>query len=144
MSLGRKDLALILSASLNVFFPVTGNQRSSMRAASSSLDPTHRAAFMELLRAEGQAIQAEARAARTIRDEAWASLAAPNFDPAATKGQLAEARDLNFRARRSIEDAVVDFSVGLSPAQRASFGQAMRRAIAHPRTEPSKERSSAP
>src|ERR1700722_6674710 len=136
MSLRRKDIALIASISLNVFLigaaitvyalhetaaPATGGQRSSMRTAASSLDEAHKAAFMQLLRAQGQTIQGETRSARAIRDDAWASLAAENFDPAATKRRLAQARALNVLVHSTIEDAVVDFAVGLTPTQRASF-----------------------
>jgi len=159
MSLRRKDIALIASISLNVFLigaaitvyalhetaaPATGGQRSSMRTAASSLDEAHKAAFMQLLRAQGQTIQGETRSARAIRDDAWASLAAENFDPAATKRRLAQARALNVLVHSTIEDAVVDFAVGLTPTQRASFSQAIRRATFHQRTDSARERSSAP
>jgi len=159
MSLRRKDIALIVSISLNVFLigaavtvyalhetatPAAGGQRSSMRAAASSLDEAHKAAFMQLLHAQVQTIQGETRSARAIRDAAWASLAAENFDPAATKRRLTQARALNVLAHGTIEDAVVDFAVGLTPAQRASFSQAIRRATSRQRTDPARERPSAP
>jgi uncharacterized membrane protein len=159
MTIGRKDIALIASISLNVFLigaaitvyalhetaaPAAGGQRSSMRAAASSLDEAHKAAFMQLLRAQGQTIQGETRSARAIRDDAWASLAAENFDPAATKRRLAEARALNVLVHSTIENAVVDFAVGLTPVQRASFSQAIRRATPHQRADSAKERSGAP
>ena len=133
MSPRRKDIALIASISLNVFLmgaaitvytlhetgaPAIGGQRSTMRAAALSLDEAHRAAFTQLLHGQGQTIQAETRSARAIRDDAWASLAAEDFYPAATKRRLAEARALNVLAHRTVEDAVVDFAVGLTPAQR--------------------------
>jgi uncharacterized membrane protein len=158
MGLQRKDIALVASMLINVFLigavltvyalhatapPAGGGQRSSMRAAASSLDAAHRVAFMQLLHNHGKAIQAETRAARAIRDDAWASLAAANFDPATTKRRLGEARDLNLLAHKAIEDAVVDFNVGLTPAQRMSFSRAMRRAPPHQRAESARGRPSA-
>jgi uncharacterized membrane protein len=159
MSLRPKDIALVVSLLVNVFLvgaaitvyalhvaggPAAGGQRSSMRAAASSLDDAHRAAFIQLLRRQGKAIQAETRSAKAIRDDAWASLAAGNFDPVSTKRRLAEARELNLRARTAIEDAVVDFAVGLTPAQRADFSYALRRAASRQRAAPARERRSAP
>lgn len=153
-----RDVALVLSILMNVFLigtavtvyalhakgvPAVGGQRSSMRAAALSLNEVHRAALVRLLHGQGQAIQAETRSAKAIRDDAWASLASVNFDPAATKRRLAQARDLNALARRAVEDAVVDFAAALPPAERASFGKAMRRAAAHQRPDNAGGRSTA-
>jgi uncharacterized membrane protein len=158
MSPRRKDIALIASIALNVFLigaamtvyalhqtstPAIGGQRTSMRAAAMSLDDAHRTAFTKLLHGQGQTIQAETRAARAIRDEAWASLATAGFDPTATKRKLAEARELNVLAHRTVEDAVVDFAVGLAPAQRVSFSRAMQRTASRPRPGSAKERPNA-
>jgi uncharacterized membrane protein len=158
MKLPAKDIVLVLSILTNVFLigaavtvyalhtkgvPAVGGQRSSMRAAALSLNDAHRAAFMRLLHSQGQAIQAETRSAKVIRDDAWASLAAINFDPSATKRQLAHARDLNALAHRAVEDAVVDFAAALPPAERANFSQAMRRAAAHQRPDNARGRPSA-
>ncbi len=146
MSLRPRDIALVVSILMNVFLigaavtiyivhekgdPISGGRRSSMRAAAMSLDEAHRTAFARMLRSQGKAIQAETRSAKAIRDDAWASLAADNFDPADAKQKLARARELNVTAHRAIEDAVVDFAVGLTPAQRASFINAVRRAASH-------------
>jgi uncharacterized membrane protein len=159
MNLRRKDIALIVSISLNVFLigagvtvyalhetgaPTPGGQRAPMRAASSGLDKAHRAAFMQLLQGQGKTIQAETRSARAIRDDAWASLAVRNFDPAVTKRRLAQARELNVLAHSTLEDAVVDFAAGLTPAQRVVFSQALRHAALHQRTESAKDRPNAP
>jgi len=159
MGLRRKDIALIVSISLNVFLigaamtiyalhetapPVAGGQRSFMRAAASGLDETHKSAFMQLLHGQGQTIQSENRSARTIRDGAWASLATANFDPAATKRRLAQARELNVLAHRTLEDAVVDFAIGLTPAQREAFSQALRKAGPHQPTDSVKDRANTP
>ena len=150
MNLRQRDIALVISVLINAFLigavvtvymlharvaPAVGGQRSLMRAAAMSLDEAHRAAFIRLLHGQGQAIQAETRSARAIRDNAWASLAADNFDAAATKRRLAQARELNVLARRAVEDAVVDFAAGLPPPQRVSFSQAMRRAPSHQRPD---------
>jgi uncharacterized membrane protein len=113
MSLRPRDIALVISILINVFLigaavtiftlhvkgiPVAGGERSSMRAAALSLDKAQRATFMRLLHTQGQAIQAETRSAKAIRDDAWASLASISFDPAVTKRRLAQARELNVLA----------------------------------------------
>jgi uncharacterized membrane protein len=159
MALRRKDIALVVSISLNLFLigaavtiyalhqmgvnaPV--GQRLSLRAAASNLDEGHKAAFMRLLNGQGRTIQAETRSAKAIRDQAWASMATANFDPAVTKRQLAQARALNGLARGTVEDAVIDFATGLTPTQREGFSQAMRRAAWRQRADSAKDRPNAP
>ena len=100
-----------------------------MRRAAAVLDAADRAAFLRLLRAEGQAVRPANRQARALRLQAWNSLAEPNVDAATAKEKLARARTLNQESRASVEDAVVDFASALPVDQRAALGRALRPAI---------------
>jgi uncharacterized membrane protein len=99
----------------------------ALRIAARQLDDGHRAAFMALLRADGRRLRPQTRAARTLRRQAWASLEAPIFDPAAAKAQLAAGRTLNVHARAAVEDDVIDFAAGLPADQREALGRALYR-----------------
>ena len=150
--------ALVASAVLNVFLvgvggtvlflkahdhSLAGTQRSPLRAAATSLTGAHRAAFLELLRTEGKIVQANNRQARRFREEAWASLSASNFNPAAAEAELARARALNLRTRVTVEVAVLEFAASLPGDERAAFGESMRRAISHQHMD-ANTRSAAP
>lgn len=149
--IGRwKDIFLMTSVTINIFMigaamtlltmhatlsPAAGLQRAPLRVAASVLDPKSKAALLNMLKMEGETIQTETRSARTIRDQAWASLSLTNFDPEITKKHLEQARELNVLARTTIENAVVDFAAKLSFNERSAFGQAIRHALSHPRSE---------
>ena len=150
-------IALVASATLNLFLlaiavtvvalgayrtPDRLPQRPNLRAAALSLGPDQRSRLAALLRAEGDSAQGATRQARALRAAAWASLAAPTFDPAVAKAGLARARAINQTSRGEVEDAVVDFAAALAPADRARFGEAMRRRPARP--EPAEARETPP
>ena len=150
------SIALIASAALNLFLLGTAitviamgahrtrhrlPQRTALRAAALSLPPEQRSRFIALLRAEGDSIEGAGRQARDLRAAAWGSLAAPSFDPLVAKADLARARALNLTSRGAVEDGVLDFATALSPADRARFGEAMRRRSA--RQDPAPARAKA-
>ncbi len=160
---GRWTLvALIASLALNLFLVgagatvfVTGGpwrhaapvQRSIPRRAARSLSPDHRAAFLAMLRREGQSVRDENHLARRLRLEAWGSLGDANFDPAAAKATLARANALNHASRAEVEAAIIDFAAPLPAPERAGFGQAMRQAIlskAAPEPRPAARRGASP
>src|ERR1700719_197654 len=104
------EISLISSIGLNVFLigavitvltihaqtpRSAGAEKAMLQAASSNLMQPYRSAFVNLLRDEGKAIQADIRISRHTRDQAWASLAAATFDPTTAKAQLAHARSLS-------------------------------------------------
>lgn len=136
-------IALLASAALNLFLVAAGvtlfvlgagkgfdrpPERANLRAAAMALAPAHRNELKSLLRAAGQNIQGANQQARALRIAAWGSLGSATFDPAVAKADLARARALSLASRGKIEDAVVDFAVGLPAAERAEFGEALRRA----------------
>jgi len=103
--------------------------RPALRRAAAALAPADRARFVYLLRAEGKTVQPDNRRARGLRLQAWGSLAAPSFDAAAAKDELARARAINQRSRGEVEDAVIDFAAALPADERARLGGAMRGAV---------------
>ncbi len=148
-------IALIASIALNLFLLGTAvtvialrahepyrrlPQRPTLRAAAMSLPPERRRQFTALLRAEGDGIQGASRQARDLRAAAWQSLATPSFDPLVAKADLARARALNLASRSAVEDGVVDFATALPPADRARFGEAMRRRSARQDPDPAQVR----
>jgi uncharacterized membrane protein len=99
----------------------------ALRQAARALDPTHRDAFMTLLRADGRRLRPQNQEARTLRREVWADFQGPALDPSAAKAKLAQARALTIQARAAVEDDVVDFAAGLPRDQRAALGRALYR-----------------
>jgi uncharacterized membrane protein len=97
----------------------------AMRQAARSLDPTHRGAFVAMLRQQGQSVRPLNRQARALRGEVWKAMQQPGFDPAAAKLKLAQARTQATSARASVEDAFVDFAGALPADQRAALGRAL-------------------
>ena len=65
------------------------------------------------------------RAARTARLDAWRSLEAQPFDPQIAKARLAEIRGQEADARGQIENRIVDFAAGLSPADRSALAKGL-------------------
>ncbi|MGI9169291.1 MAG: periplasmic heavy metal sensor, partial [Caulobacteraceae bacterium] len=102
-------------------------RRPVLHAAALSLAPENRRRFNALLRTEGRGVQDANRRARALRAAVWDSFSAGVFDPARAEADLAQARALNAASRRTVEDGVVDFAAGLSAAERARFGEALRR-----------------
>ena len=149
------SIALIASLALNVFLLATAaaviafapraegvrpQPQPVMRRAAMSLDATHKAAFLGLLRAEGRAVRPANRQARALRLEVWDSLVNAQFNEAVAKQELAQARRLNEESRATVEDGVLDFAAGLPASQRAALGEALRRMIpqnAKPPVKPS-------
>jgi uncharacterized membrane protein len=131
--------ALIASLSLNLFLAAgvaalfiwgaglfaLGGQAGSLRQVARSLDPAHRRALIAVLQAEGRAVRPETQRVRALRQDAWRSLEAPDFDPAKVKAELAQARTLNQDASGKVQDSLIDFAAALPIDQRASLGRAM-------------------
>jgi uncharacterized membrane protein len=135
-------IALIASVALNVFLigaaagvialgarMAHARPRPMLRRAAMSLAAPYRQAFLVTLRGRGQSVHAPVVAARALRRSAWASMSAANFDPAAAKSQLRQARLMDASSRGTVEDAVVDFAAALPPGERAKLGAALVRSM---------------
>jgi uncharacterized membrane protein len=129
-------VALAVSVILNVFAvgaaaglllsrvigpPPAAAQRSRLVVAADKLDAADRAAFLELLHDQAQAEGPVLLDARQARRQAVAALRAPSFDRAAAGAALDRARADDIAVRTKIENAVLDFAVGLNAQQRAAL-----------------------
>lgn len=150
--MSRRALAIILFISLavNVFLigAVVGglvvgqrihHQRPAMVrggqplwAAANELPPEQRRAYRRLLRGEGGEMRARMAEVRAARGAAWRGLGAEPIDPAAVKRELNAARAREMAIRGGVEEHIVDFAAGLSPAERARLVDGLTRGPAEP------------
>ena len=93
--------------------------------AGDALPPPQARAYRGALNGEGQEMREAMRAARSARQEAWRSMAAEPFDPVAAKQRLAAIRAQEADARGQVEEGIVDFAAGLSPADRAILAKGL-------------------
>jgi uncharacterized membrane protein len=114
----------------------------AMRQAAGSLDGPHRAAFIAMLREQGQAVRPLNRQAHALRLGVWRAMQGPGFDPAAAKTGLAQARAQSTAARAGVENAFVDFAATLPVDQRAALGRALEHAA--PRSRNARRRGPPP
>ena len=163
--MSRKTLAIALFASLalNLFLVgavagglvvghrVRGGEHSAgLRApppvwrAGEVLSEDQAQAYRAALRGEGRAAREAMRAARTARLDAWRSLEAQPFDPQAAKARLAEIRGQEADARGQIENRIVDFAAGLSPADRAALAKGLTAQRREDRGPPRRDDPSGP
>ena len=131
-------VALVVSAILNLFLISAGaaaywraghgaaKAPAGLRRGAASLAPADRHAFVAMLRAQGAAVRPANQSARSLRDQAWSHLANGTADTAAVKRDLAAASAINQAARRTVEDATVDFAMTLAPDERHALGEALR------------------
>jgi uncharacterized membrane protein len=66
---------------------------------------------------------------RTLRLQAWGSVADPKPDVAAIKQALAQSRQLDIAARTKVEESIVDFAMTLPPAERAALSAGFRQEL---------------
>ena len=69
---------------------------------------------------------------RALRAQAWSAIGDPKPDAAAIKAKLAQGRQIDTSVRGTVEERVVDYALGLPPAERASFARGMQRVLAPP------------
>ena len=102
-------------------------QRRALRFAADELAPEQRAAFLQALRQARRGSLADAREAQQHRRDLAGLIGAAPFDRAAVIGALDGARTADIAVRTRLETAVVDYAVGLSPADRAVFVRGLAR-----------------
>lgn len=93
--------------------------------AGDSLPPDRAEAYRNALRQQSPDVREAMRSARSARMEAWRSIGQEPFDPAATKRRLADIRAQEANARGRIEDNMIAFAAGLSPADRAVLARGL-------------------
>ena len=102
-------------------------QRRALRFAADELAPEQRAAFLQALRQARRASLAQVQEAQAHRRDLAGLIGAVPFDRAAVIGALDGARTADIAVRTRLETAVVDYAVGLSPADRAVFVRGLAR-----------------
>lgn len=146
MSRKTLSIALFVSLALNLFLvgavaggfvvghrirgggddrPPAGRGPPQLWRAADVLPPEQARAYREALRDQGRAARVELHTVRAARLEAWRALGQEPFDAKAAKARLAGIRAEEAAARGRIEDRVVDFAGGLSPAERAALAQGL-------------------
>lgn len=150
----RMRLLLIVSLVLNAFLSSAGvavawrwhhivglGLPGGWRArAAEVLTPEQRESFRAAMRETVVAARPLAREGRQARAEAARLFALPSFDATAAKAALARARTADVTLRGRIEDRVVDVAATMTPDERATFVQALRRG---PLRQPQRKRAAA-
>ena len=148
-------IGLIASVALNLFLIGTGvgvialGERMAHRPqaqrpgalvrATRDLPQPERRAMRQMLRQAWLEVRPATEQSRALRLDGWSALAVATPDPAQAKAKLAQSRQLDLANRAKVEERVVDYAMGLSPANRAVFAEGMRRVLAPP-TQPAPER----
>ena len=74
-------------------------------------------------------VRPAAQQSRSLRLEAWTAIGEASPDAQMIKLKLAQSRKLDLDSRTRIEERVVDYAVGLSPASRAIIASGMREVL---------------
>ncbi len=101
--------------------------RQPLRMAGDSLTPDRRRAFRAAIRQTNQGLVPVVQQARDARREAARLFIQPQFDRAAVIAALDRAKAADLEARTRLEGAIVDFAAPLSPQERASLAEGLRR-----------------
>lgn len=120
--------------------PMQRGMAQPLWRAGDALPPESAMAYRQALRGAGPELRDAMRSARAERAEAWKSLAAEPFDPAATKRRLADIRGREADARGRIEERIVDYAAGLPAADRAALARGLTERPHGDRGEPQPRR----
>jgi len=152
-------LGLVASVALNLFLigaaagvialgtqmaRSAGARAAAFVTATQPLPDADRRAMRQMMRQARDSSLPDIDHSLALRAAAWGSLADPKPDVAAIKQQLAQSRQLDLAIRTRVEEQIVDYAAGLSPANRAIFATGMRRALAPPPNQPVPPASNAP
>jgi uncharacterized membrane protein len=100
--------------------------------ATQALPQPDRRQFRLMLKGVHDEVKADSARSLALRAAAWGALAAPKPDPATIKQQLTQSRQIDVAVRTTVEEKIVDYAAGLSPADRATFAAGMRRKLTLP------------
>jgi uncharacterized membrane protein len=142
-------IGLIVSVTLNLFLIGAGagvvwigmrmaRENAMARAgalvrATRDLPQADRHAMRQMLRQAWLEVKAPAEQSRALRLKAWGSIADPAANAAEIKQELAQSRQLDTADRTTVEEKVVDYALGLPPADRKIFADGMLRVLTPPR-----------
>lgn len=102
--------------------------------AAEGLSQDQAQAYRAALRSSAPQMRDAMRAARTARQEAWASLAQEPLDAASLKARLSAIRAQEAQARGVADERIVDFAAALPPTDRATLA----RGLTEPRSRESR------
>jgi uncharacterized membrane protein len=104
--------------------------------ASSDLPQPDRRNLRLMLRQAWRDVKAPGEQSRTLRIDAWGSLADPAANVVQIKQKLAQSRQIDLADRTSVEEKLVDYVAALPPADRKLFAAGMLRVLAPPKATP--------
>ncbi|SJM35841.1 periplasmic heavy metal sensor [Mesorhizobium delmotii] len=102
-----------------------GDQRG-LRFAAAGLSPEQRKAFRQTLADARRQSAADIEAGRTGREQVARLIEAQPIDAAAVNETLASVRQADMALRGRLEQAIVSFATGLTPADRARLVDGLR------------------
>ena len=111
-----------------------GLKPGALMVATAGLPQGTRHGVREMLRQERTEIEPQVDQSRAVRVQAWSQLAADKPDAAAIKAQLVESRQIDIGVRTKVEEKLVDYAMGMTPADRIAFAAGMRRVLSPPAT----------
>ena len=109
-----------------------GARPGALVIATAGLPQPDRRNFRQMLRQTRAGVIADVGRSRSLRMDAWGAFADPKVDPVAIKAKLAQSRQIDTGVRATVEERLVDYVLGLPPADRAAFAAGMRRALTPP------------
>jgi uncharacterized membrane protein len=119
-----------------------GLRPSALMIASEGLPQPERRNFRMMLRDLRLEVKPDSDRSLAARSAAWDGLADPAPDSAAIEQKLAQSRQIDIGVRTRVEQRLVDYAVKMSPADRRTLAEGMRRQLtprpAPPTTAPAK------
>ncbi|HEY3800842.1 MAG TPA: periplasmic heavy metal sensor [Caulobacteraceae bacterium] len=138
-------VGLVISVALNLFLLGAGAavfalarrvasepRLGALAIATQGLSQPNRHDFRLMLRQTRDSVSAQTAQSRNLRLAAYGALAGAKPDAVAIKAQLAQSRQIDIGVRQQVEEKVVDYTLTLPAADRASFANGMRRVMTPP------------
>ena len=116
---------LVVGQRLRPDRPPMSRMNQPVWAAAQVLGPEQARAYRTMLRGEGMEARTVMRETHEARAQAWRTLGAEPFDPAATRQRLAEIRAREADTRGEIDGRIVDFAGSLTSVERQKLATAL-------------------
>jgi uncharacterized membrane protein len=96
-------------------------------AIAEQLDPADAQALRTLMQRQSEATEPRVRAIRAAREQVQAAMSRPDYDPATVRAAVASVRTEEAALRQELDGALIEFAVGLEPAERAAIAPLLRK-----------------